>query len=253
MASFGTDRAYDSFMGRYSEPLAPKFAEFAAIASGMRVLDVGAGTGALTGELLRRGADVAAAEPADAFVEALRGRYPGIEAEPAAAEALPWPDGHFDAAVSQLVVTFMRDAPRGVREMQRVVSAGGMVALCMWDRDGMEMLTALARAREALGAIDRTTEAGMAYRTREELEGLFHDGFEELSTDLLVVEASYIDFDDFWDALRGGANQSGQWAAALSGDALEQARAELWQQVGTPSGSFSLRAEAWALRARVRH
>ena len=43
-----SDTAYDNFMGRYSVRLAPVFAHFAGIEQGRRVLDVGAGTGALT-------------------------------------------------------------------------------------------------------------------------------------------------------------------------------------------------------------
>ena len=39
--------AYDRFMGRYSVPLAPAFADFAGVVSGQRVLDVGCGPGAL--------------------------------------------------------------------------------------------------------------------------------------------------------------------------------------------------------------
>jgi ubiquinone/menaquinone biosynthesis C-methylase UbiE len=45
--------AYDLFMGRYSTPLAPKFADFAEIV-GQRAIDVGCGPGALTAELVRR-------------------------------------------------------------------------------------------------------------------------------------------------------------------------------------------------------
>src|ERR1044071_4101709 len=113
--------AYDDFMGRYSTRLAPLFADFAGVASGRRVLDVGAGTGALTAELVRRGAEVAAADPSPPFAAALRERFPGVEVEQAPAEQLPWPDGSFEAALAQLVVTFMRDAPAGVEEMRRVV------------------------------------------------------------------------------------------------------------------------------------
>jgi len=64
--------AYDDFMGRYSTVLATLFADFADVRSGMRALDVGAGTGALTAELLRRGASVAAADPSPEFVDVLR-------------------------------------------------------------------------------------------------------------------------------------------------------------------------------------
>src|SRR5205823_1815929 len=137
--------AYDNFMGRYSARLAPLFADFVGIETGQGVLDVGAGTGALTAELVRRDTDVAAAEPAPSFVAALRSRFPSIDVRQTGAEDLPWRDGSFDAALAQLVVTFMSDAPAGVAEVRRVVRPGGLVAVCMWDRDGMEMPGAVHR------------------------------------------------------------------------------------------------------------
>jgi ubiquinone/menaquinone biosynthesis C-methylase UbiE len=245
---FGSEGAYDTFMGRYSTRLAPKFAEFAGIARGQHVLDVGAGTGALSSELIRRGAEVAAADPAPQFVSALRARLPAAEVEAAPAEALPWADATFDAALSQLVVTFMSDAPAGVREMRRVVRPGGTVAVCMWDREGMEMLSALRRAREERGARPQG-ETGVDYRTRGEIESLFADGFGGITTELLEVEAGYSGFDEFWDALTGGASESGRWAASHTGDELEEARAEVRRQLGRPDGAFTLSAAAWAVRA----
>ena len=83
-----SDAAYDNFMGRFSMPLAPFFADFADIVSGQHVLDVGAGTGALTSELVRRGASAAAADPSPPFVAALRSRFPGVDVREASAEML---------------------------------------------------------------------------------------------------------------------------------------------------------------------
>ena len=250
IALFVSDTAYDNFMGRYSVRLAAPFADFAGIAHGMRVADVGAGTGALTRELASRGAVVAAADPAPAFVAALKERLPDVEVEAAPAEALPWPDESFDASLAQLVVTFMNDAPKGVQEMRRVVKPGGTVAVCMWDRDGMEMLAAIHRAQSALAADSPDTEARTLYRTREEIESLFVDGFESVETELLEVESGYTGFGEFWDAVRGGAGPAGQWAAALEGDALAAAHDELHRQLGEPSGAFRLVGRAWATRAR---
>src|SRR2546423_9275072 len=125
-------------MGRYSVPLASRFAEFAGVAAGQRGLDVGCGPGALTAELIRRlGADaVWAVDPSEPFVEAVRLRHVGVKVERAAAEHLPFEDQRFDAALAQLVVHFMTDPVAGVREMARVTRRGGVVAACVWDHAG---------------------------------------------------------------------------------------------------------------------
>jgi SAM-dependent methyltransferase len=238
---FVSESGYDRFMGRFSRRLAPVFADFAGIEPPMRVLDVGAGTGALTAELVERDVEAAAAEPSAAFVEALRMRFPGVDVREAGAEELPWPDASFDVALAQLVVTFMTDARAGVREMKRVVRPGGTVAACMWDIDGMEMLAAVDRARDALGVARKPG----SYRTREELGALVGDG---AVVELLAVEADYVDFDDFWNALAGGAGPSGQWAASLDDEQRTAARAELFNQLDEPEGPFTLTGRAWAAR-----
>src|SRR5436190_8600160 len=102
-----SDAAYDNFMGRFSSRLAPVFADFAGVKAGDRVLDVGAGTGMLTEELVRRGAVTSAIEPAPAFAKSLRRRLPDIDVREGPGENLPWEDGSFDAALAQLVVAFM--------------------------------------------------------------------------------------------------------------------------------------------------
>jgi SAM-dependent methyltransferase len=238
-----SDAAYDNFMGRFSIPLGPVFADFAGVMTGQRVLDVGAGTGALTMELVRREATVAAADPSPPFVAALRKRFPDVEVEEAPAEDLPWPDESFDAAMAQLVITFMRDAPAGVAEMRRVVRPGGVVAVCMWDRDGMEMLGAVNRTQRALDPSRPTPEQLTNYRTREEIERLMGAEVEALE-----VEAGYVGFDELWDSIVDGAGPAGEWAKSLDTEQRREARAELYRQVGEPEGPFTLRGRAWAAR-----
>jgi SAM-dependent methyltransferase len=225
-------------MGRFSTRLAPVFADFADVAPGMRALDVGAGTGALTAELVRRDVDTAAAEPSPSFGDALRARFPDVDVRSAGAEELPWPDDFFDVALAQLVVGFMSDAPAGVREMRRVA---GTVAVCMWDRERMDMLAAINRTRDALGA----QREDSPYRSLEEIAQLFGEGTEP---ELLEVDADYVDFEDFWDALAGGAGPAGVWAAALDDEQRSVARAELFRQLGEPDGPFTMTGRAWAAR-----
>src|SRR4051794_15737642 len=108
--------AYDRFMGRYSQPLAPQLADLAEVGAGQRALDVGCGPGALVSELVARlGADaVAAVDPSEPFVQAARRRHEGVEVAVAGAEDLPFDDDAFDVALAQLVVSFMSDPVAGL-------------------------------------------------------------------------------------------------------------------------------------------
>src|SRR5258708_33574648 len=118
---FSSDTAYDKFMGRFSVRLAPLFADFSGVSAGSRVLDVGAGTGALTSELLRRDATVAAMDPSPEFVATLKSRFPDVDAREAGAEDLPWPDASFDAALAPLVIAFMAAGDTGGAPLRSVV------------------------------------------------------------------------------------------------------------------------------------
>jgi len=240
---FSSDLGYDKFMGRFSTRLAPVFADFAGIERGKRVLDVGAGTGALTAELVRRDVDVAAVEPSPEFTATLQSRFPDIEARQGAAEDLPWPDASFDAALAQLVVAFMSDAPVGIAEMRRVVRPGGTVAVCMWLRDDMELLSAINRTQAVISP-ERSADVS-PYRSAEAARGLLGD---DARVEMLTVSAEYSGFDDFWSALGSGAGPAGQWALSLSDEQRAAAHDELYRQVGEPAGSFTLSGTVWAAR-----
>jgi SAM-dependent methyltransferase len=235
--------AYDDFMGRYSVRLAPLFADFAGVDGG-RVLDVGAGTGALTGELLRRGTEVAAAEPSPEFCAALRERFPSIEVAQAPAEQLPFADGSFDIALAQLVVAFMQDAPAGIAEMGRVART---VAVCMWGVMEMEMFAAIERTSKAMG-LGRESEFGARrYRTPEELRELLAP-LGRVETAELDVTAEYDGFDEFWSALSRQVGPAGAWLASLSDEQRGWAQDEMHRQLGSPSGAFSLSGRCYAAR-----
>lgn len=232
--------AYDDFMGRYSTRLAPLFADFAGVTSGARVLDVGAGTGALTAELLARDASVAAADPSPEFVAVMRGRFPDVDVQEAPAESLPFATGDFDLALAQLVVGFLSDAPAAVAEMARVARR---VAVCMWGIAEVDMFRAIEATAEAIGA----TRAGepLRYRTPQEIRDLLAP-HGEVESAVLDVTAGYRDFDEFWQAMSRGVGPAGQWRASLDPEQQERAAEELARQFGSPQGPFELKARAFA-------
>jgi SAM-dependent methyltransferase len=206
----------------------------------MRVLDVGAGTGALTAELLARGASVAAADPSPEFVAVLRERFPDVDVHEAPAESLPWGEGEFDLALAQLVVAFVSDAPAAVAEMARVARR---VAVCMWGIAEVDMFRAIDATAEAIGA-SRGGEP-RRYRTAQEIHDLLAPHGEVESAELDVT-AGYRDFDDFWQAMDRGVGPAGQWVASLDAEQRERAYEELSRQLGSPKGPFELQARAFA-------
>src|SRR5262245_51801053 len=118
-AFFANAAAYQQFMGRYSDRLAPEFAAAAGVAPGEHVIDVGCGSGALTTVLagIVGATNVAGIDPSEPFVAEARTRVPGADVRVAPAESLPFEDGAFDAAVSQLVFHFVQDPARSLDEM----------------------------------------------------------------------------------------------------------------------------------------
>ena len=245
--------SYDRFMGAWSRPLAPQLADLARVRSGQRVLDVGCGPGSLTAELVARlgAASVSAVDPSEPFVAAARVRHPGVDVRSAQAEALPFPDGLFDAALAQLVVHFMADPVAGLREMVRVTRPGGIVVACVWDYAGLrDPLGPFWEAARALQP-DVTDESALAGARRGHLAELFAAaGLTDIEDTDLSVSRPYDGFDDWWEPFTAGVGPSGALVARLAQpdrDALrERCRAML------PGSSFVLSAVAWAARGVVR-
>ena len=241
--------AYDRFMGRYSVPLAPQLADFAAVVSGQRVLDVGCGPGALTAELVRRlgSAAVSAVDPSDSFVAAARDRYPGVSVERAAAEQLPFEGRSFDAALAQLVVHFMADPVRGLREMARVTRRRGVVAACVWDHAGgqgpLNLFWDTARELDP----DAHDESRLAGARKGHLAELFQSaGLDDVEETALTVRVAHASFEEWWDPFTLGVGPAGTYVAGL--DATRQARLRERCREKLPAAPFDVTARAWAAR-----
>ena len=241
--------AYDRFMGRYSQPLAPLFADFARVEAGERIVDVGCGPGALTGELVARlGADaVAAIDPSPSFVDAARTRFPDVDVRQGTAEQLPYTDESYDAALAQLVVHFMSDPIAGLREMSRVTRPGGLVVACVWDHHGGRgPLSPLWHAVHDLdpAAEDESRFAGSRGGHLTELfEAAGLAGIEETA---LTVHIEHPTFDEWWEPFTLGVGPAGGYVKNLSPDAQAALRERLRERF--PEEPFTIDASAWSAR-----
>jgi SAM-dependent methyltransferase len=244
--------AYDRFMGRYSTPLAPLFADFAGLSGAQNALDVGCGPGALTAELVARlGAPaVTAVDPSEPFVAAIQERYPDVTVRLAPAEELPFEDARFDAALAQLVVHFMRDPVAGLREMARVTRDGGVVAATVWDHgSGRGPLSVCWEAARELDH-DVRDESDRAGAREGSLTTLFTQaGLHEVDETGLTVSVEHQSFDEWWEPYTLGVGTAGGYVAGLDpesrADLRERCRARL------PEPPFVVESRAWSARGRV--
>jgi ubiquinone/menaquinone biosynthesis C-methylase UbiE len=105
----------------------------AGLASGMRFLDVAAGSGALSIPAARLGAHVVAVDQSPVMLDLLRARARreslDIETRVMDGHVLQLADNAFDMAGSQFGVMLFPDMPKGLREMARVVKPGGRVLM----------------------------------------------------------------------------------------------------------------------------
>jgi SAM-dependent methyltransferase len=244
--------AYDAFMGRYSQPLSPQLADLVGVRPGDRALDVGAGTGALTRELVARlGAEgVAAVDPSPAMVATIRARFPGLDVRQAGAEALPFVEGAFDATAAQLVVHFMSDPVAGLREMARVTRRDGVVATSVWDHAGGK--GPLGLFWDAARSLDPAVadESRLPGVHEGELEALFREaGLRDVRGSALTVRLEHATFEEWWEPFTRGVGPAGAYVATLDPDARDRLRDAC--RAVQPHGPFTVTAVAWAATGRV--
>lgn len=246
--------AYEQYVGRWSTLAGRLFLDWLDLPAGLRWVDVGCGTGALTATIVDRAApaSVIGIEPSEGFIAAARERL-GESAQllRGAADALPLEDGEADVVVSGLVLNFIPDLHGALSEMRRVAPTVGAY---VWDyAKDMRFMRIFWDAAVALDRSARDLDEAVRFPVATEagLRAAFA-GFDDVETTALDVPTHFPDFDAFWSPFLQAQGPAPSYLASL--DTAARARMRDAVQERTPAsadGSIELIARAWAVRGRA--
>lgn len=257
---FGESAAYERFMGRWSGRLAPLLVKFVGIRDGDSVLDVGSGTGALAFAVAEAvsSARIIGVDPAAAYVAYAQTRVPNdrVRFMVGDAQQLQLADGTFDRVLSLLVMNFIPDPAKALREMIRVTRPGGVIAAAVWDYgEGMQMLRIFwdeAVARDP--TVAARDERNMPLCRRRELAALWRaHGLVQVEEQPLTIQQSFASFEDYWSPFLGGQGPAGAYVGALTETGRAALRLRLRQRLLSDGEdrAITFQARAWAVKGVV--
>ncbi len=252
---------YEPYVGRWSRLVAAEFLDWLDAPSGGRWLDVGCGTGALSETILVRAlpAEVRGIDLSEGLVKYANARIDDerFEAQIAEAQKIPFDDDTFDTTVSGLMLNFVSDQGRAIKELRRVTVAGGTIGAYVWDYSGaMQMMRYFWDAAIHLDASAREHDEGERFLDIASMKGLgslFEVAeLKDIRTRAIDVPTIFRDFDDYWTPFLSGQAPAPAYCMSLD----DAARAELRELLSVrlpvkADGTIRLTARAWAVRGLV--
>jgi SAM-dependent methyltransferase len=254
---WGQGNAYEDFMGRWSRQVAPRFVSWLHARPGLRWIDAGCGTGALTTAVLDLASPVSvlAVDPSSGFVDEARRLLddPRVEFDVMAAEDLPARAG--DVVVSGLMLNFVADVDVVLAAMTRA-APGGTVAAYVWDYGGgMQLLRTFWDVACSLDASAIDRDESHRFQICEPgglTRAWVAAGLTNVRSAGLEITMEFRDFDDLWTPFLGGTGTAPAYVATLDENTQKHLRAELQRMVHTdPDGHIRMPARAWAVRGTV--
>ena len=248
---------YDNFMGRWSREVAKQFVEWIDADEALSWLDVGCGAGMLSQSVAEQSTSskVTGIDPLENSIVAAR-QHPnnaGIVFEVGDAQDLPFDDDQFDIAISGLMIKFIPDKVKAIREMKRVVRPGGIVALYDWDMDSNMNTT-----RHFWSAVsevapermeDRATDRTPMTETESLAQFFEQSGLGNIEQRTISFSTKFRDIDDYWEPITNNVQNVGKFYDTLS----EIQRADVLQKwkESLPidsDGSISFESRAVAIK-----
>jgi SAM-dependent methyltransferase len=249
--------AYEMYVGRWSRKTGKKFLSWLGAPSGLRWLDLGCGTGALTSQILRDQdpMSVVGVEPSVGFLSLARREIDDERASfrQGSGEGIPVEDRTVDVAVSGLVLNFIPDKEKALAELVRSVDIGGTVAAYVWDYSGhVQFMRYFWDAAVALDPTASEKDEGVRFPICRPaaLAELFSSAeLRDIETAPIDILTPFADFDDYWTPFLSGIAPAPGYCASLDDAARQRLKNRLIETLPTdPDGMILLAARAWAVR-----
>ena len=181
----------EAFAGSFAQLCAytvPQLLDAAGVRAGVRVLDVGTGTGTAAVAACRRGAKVTAVDAEPSMVELAARAAPAADVRVAVLPQLPFDDGRFDAVVGNFVLNHVGRPRDALAELRRVL-AHRKVPELLHDRD----LRARDTSRRAQRVFGRAGEVILAGQEIERADGRidFLDAPAQIAIDPVEIQIAF--------------------------------------------------------------
>jgi ubiquinone/menaquinone biosynthesis C-methylase UbiE len=253
---FNDGKVYERMMGRWSKRVGVQFLDWLDPPKNLKWIEAGCGNGAFTEELIAHCAplEVTALDPSEGQLKFARTRPAAKMAkfQIGDAQSLPFPDKTFDAAVMALVITFIPDPAKAIRELTRVVRPGGTVATYMWDIAGGGLpLAPIGRAFKAMGKdYARVSETAAK---RDVMQSLWEGaGLQAVETRVIRITVNFVSFEDFCESSLVPVGPAGQVLTGMSPAERQELHAQVRKQLPIAAdGSIAYEAFANAVRGIV--
>lgn len=202
-------RKYDAIVDNYEDiffyvaDAGHQLVDYADPKLGTRVLDVGAGRGAVARAALARGCVVTAIDASARMVERLGSDYPEITARQMDAGRLDFAGGSFDLVTAGFVVQVLDEPAAAIAEIRRVLAPAGMIALSL-ERQSVGRLQWLhqlqAEIFRSLNPDDTAVDRDAGYLTEQGLDTLLGEGgFINLTKKTIEMPLAMPDPQALWD------------------------------------------------------
>jgi ubiquinone/menaquinone biosynthesis C-methylase UbiE len=239
---------YDQVVGMMTRQLIPTLLKVGRLASGNRVLDVAAGTG-LAAEaaaaIIGPSGHITVTDISPAMIEKAQQRLGQVQNVAFAvedAQALTFPEAHFDAVVCNMGLMYFSDPSRGLIEMRRVLRPGGWLSVSVNTSPARALLSRLLILidRHVPAAQERNGPAFFDGSERNLLHLFNAAGFQYVETSTETRRLPFPSFDAYFGGVEQGSGNVGQEYLALPANIRQAVREDARQLVGDTGGPIEI-------------